>query len=131
MKKIIILLTILFSVTALTYAQDNGTSSLIEEGIKLHDNGDYNGAIEKYKEALKIAPNSSRVNYEISFSYLVSKDYKKAVKFSKKVIALQSGNELAAYIVYGSALDMQGKTKKSIKLYETAMKDYDHYLVAP
>ncbi len=128
MKKLLLLFSILF-VSCWSFAQNSKIDSLVQEGIKLHDNGEYDKAIEKYKEALNIEPNSSLVNYEISFSYLSAKDYINAEKYSKKVIDLDDGNILGAYISYGSALDMQGKTNKSIKVYEKAMKDFNNYLL--
>ncbi len=128
MKRLLFLFTIVF-VSAWGFAQNSEIDSLVQEGIKLHDNGEYDKAIEKYKEALSKDPNSSLVNYEISFSYLLAKDYVSAEKYSKKVIDLNDGNLLGGYITYGSALDMLGKTNKSIKVYEKAMKDFDNYLL--
>jgi len=45
--------------------------SLVEVGIKYHDNGEFEKAIVTYKQALKIDPKSTLVNYEISMSYLL------------------------------------------------------------
>lgn len=128
MRKLLII-SILLIPFYLLIGQDNRIDSLINTGIKYHDQGDYNKAIEYYKEALKINPNSSLANYEISYSYLALEDYTNAEKYSKIVIDNKKGNELAAYVVYGTALDMTGKTKKSIKAYEEALKTYDHYLL--
>ncbi len=125
-------LLILFSIqllTCLSFGQNSEIESLVQEGIALHDQGEYEKAVEMYKMALSIDPNSSLVNYEISFSYFSAKDYKNAEKYSKKVIEINNGNLLGAYITYGSALDMQGKINKSIKVYEKAMKDFDNYLL--
>lgn len=113
----------------LAISQSNLLDSLVQQGIEYHDKGEYKKAIEKYEEALKIDANSSLVNYEISFSYLSLKDYKNAEKYSKIVIDANEGNQLHAYIVYGSALDMLGQPKKAIKAYEKALKNYDHYLL--
>jgi len=128
MKRTLSLLSIIL-IAFMTFAQNSDIESLVQEGMKLHDNGEFEKAIEKYKQALSIDPNSSLVNYEISFSYLQANDYKNAETYSKKVIDLNGENLLAAYITYGSALDMQGKTKKSINAYEEAMKEFDNYLL--
>lgn len=82
-KKLLIVFSILFA-TDWSFAQNSEIEKLIQEGITFHDNGEYDKAIGKYKEALKIDPNSSLVNYEISYSYLSAKDYKNAEKYSKK-----------------------------------------------
>lgn len=128
MKKLLSLLSIILIICS-SFGQNSEIESLVQEGIAFHDNREYEKAIEKYKMALSIDPNSSLVNYEISFSYLSAKDYKNAEKYSKKVIELNDGNLLGGYITYGSALDLLGKTNKSIKVYEKAMKDFDYYLL--
>lgn len=111
------------------FGQDKKVESLIQEGIEQHDNGEYKKAIEIYQKALKIDPNSSLANYEISLSYFTSKDYKNAEAYSKKVIDLDNDHILAAYITYGNSLDMQGQKKQAIEAYEKAMEDFDNYLL--
>lgn len=128
MKRLFIILTFL-PLSLFVNGQENQFDNLIQQGIALHDNGEFEKAIEKYNEALEINPNSSLANYEISYSYLSLNDYNNAIKFSKKVVDNKNGHELHSYIVYGTALDMLGKTKKSIKVYEEALKTYDHYLL--
>jgi tetratricopeptide (TPR) repeat protein len=128
MKRLLIIL-IFLPICFLVKGQENQFDILINEGIAYHDNGEFVKAIEKYNEAIGIQPNSSLANYEISYSYLSLQDYENAIKYSKKVVDSKNGHELHSYIVYGTALDMLGKTKKSIKIYEEALKDYDHYLL--
>lgn len=130
MKKTKLLITIsLIFMSGYILGQNQELENLIREGIEFHDKGEYKKAIELYQKALSIDPNSSLANYEIAFSYLSDKDYKNAELYSKKVIDLKKDNYLAAYITYGNALDMQGQSKKAIKSYEKAMKDFDNYLL--
>ncbi len=109
--------------------QKQAFDDLVNAGIQLHDEGAYDAAIQKYKEALMLNPKSSLVLYELSYSYLAKSDYKQAEKYSKRVIQMKDDQMLSGYITYGSALDLQGKTKKSIKAYEEAMQYFDHYLL--
>jgi len=122
-----LLLVLMLIGTLNCFAQNSEINKLVNEGIEFHDKGEYEKAITVYNKALKLEPNSSLVNYEISFSYFNAKDYKNAEKYSKKVLDLKSGNLLAAYVTYGNSLDMIGKQKKAIKVYEKAMKDFDSY----
>ncbi len=102
----------------------------VNEGIALHDNGQYKEAIEAYEKALAIDPNSALVNYEIALSYYVMGDYKKTIKYSDKVLKSDSPHAISAYITKGNALDMMGKTKKSIKVFNEAIaKTEGHYLL--
>jgi tetratricopeptide (TPR) repeat protein len=130
MKKKGIFLIILISIPSYYLAgQDTDIESLVNQGIAYHDKGEYDKAIETYLEALEIDPNSSYANYEIAYSYLASGDYQNAEKYSKTVIELNNDHQLPAYICYGNALDMQGKSSKAIKSYEIAIKEYDNYLL--
>lgn len=112
-----------------SYGQNQEVNILVKRGVELHDKGEFKEAIETYKKALKIDPNSSLANYEIASTYFHQQDYKNAELHSKKVIDQNDKNQLLAYIVYGNSLDMQGQTKEAIKSYERAMKDFDNFLL--
>jgi len=116
-------------ITLAVSGQEEQVKSLINKGIQYHDSQQYDLAIKEYQKALAIDPNSSLANYEIAFSYLSYKDYENAELHSKKVIDSNNGHVLEAYIAYGNALDLQGKSDKAIKAYENGIKDYDHYLL--
>jgi tetratricopeptide (TPR) repeat protein len=103
-----------------TFAQS--VNEYVEEGITYHDAGRYSKAIELYKKALELEPNSPMVNYEISLSYFSNGDYENAIKYADAVLKQKSDYKTAAYITKGSSLDMMGKTKESIKLFEKAIK---------
>ena len=104
--------------------------NFVNEGIQFHDNGDYEKAIETYKKALQLDPNSTLVNYEIALSYFTKGNYKESIKYSDVVLKQNKDYMLQAYMTKGSALDMLGKTKESIKLFEKAIKEtIDHYLL--
>lgn len=103
---------------------------LVKEGITYHDNGEFEKAIQSYKKALKIDAKSTLVHYELALSYFQSKDYKNAIKHSDIVLKQKSKHMIPAYMTKGSALDLMGKTKESIKLFEKAIKKHGgHYLL--
>jgi len=125
------LLTLLFLVfTNLAYSQTNDFDIFYKNGIQFHDLGKYDQAIKSYQKALEIKPKSALILYEISLSYFSKQDYENAIKYSSKVIKLNKEHLLSAYIVNGSCLDMQGKTKESIKLFKKAIKKFDNYLLS-
>lgn len=102
----------------------------VREGIPFHDNGEYDKAIEIYKKALVLDPKSTLVNYEIALSYFAKGDYKMAVEYSDKVLKQKAEFMLEAYLTKGSSLDVLGKTKESIKLFEKAIEQTGgHYLL--
>lgn len=128
MKQIVIVLIILFISTQVT--AQSSIEDFVKQGIQYYDNGDYDKAIETYKKALEINPNSTLVNYELALSYFTKGDYKKAIEYSDIILNKKSNYMLQAYLTKGSALDVLGKTKESIKLFEKAIKKTEgHYLL--
>lgn len=102
---------------------------IVNQGINFHDNGQYKKAIEKYKEALEIDPNSLWVHYEISMSYLYNNEYKKSIEHCDVIIDADDKYVKDAYVTKGSSLDYMGKTKKSIKLLKKGIRKFgDYYL---
>ena len=128
MKKHFLIFGLLLISTFL-YSQIS-VDSLVEVGIQYHDNGEFIQAIETYKTALDIEPNSPLVNYEIALTYMYAGDYQNAIKHSDKVIKKNDKYLLQAYLVKGSCLDYLGKTKESIKLFKKGIKKFgdDHLL---
>lgn len=96
---------------------------LIRQGVNLHDKGDYRGAIELYKEALKKNPNSMSAIYEMSLSYLKLDDYDNAQKYSTRIIDANFEPLLVdAYVVKSSVLAKTNKIDQSIKLLNEALE---------
>lgn len=128
MKKLYLLIGLVLFPFFLS-AQTN-IDSLIKQGVYYHDAGEYDKAIDLYKQALNINPNSDAANYEIAMTYMYAKDYEKSIQYSDKVIELNKNNVLSAYITKGSSLDYLGKTDESIKIFEKALKKFDdNYLL--
>lgn len=125
MKKyfLTLILTIVFlNAFAQKVSKDDSVQELIKKGIELHDERDYKQAIEAYKEALKIDPNSMLATYELALSYLALRDYDNASKLSKKVIKSKDEKLLsAAYRVKSQSLIEKGKTDEAIALLENAI----------
>ena len=124
MKKIIGSLLLAMSFCLGVFAQETAVNNFIIEGIKMHDKGDYTGAIEFYKKALLSDKNSIQASYEIASSYLALKDYENALKYADKVIVRNRDYVDQAYILKGSALDLSGKQFEAIKIYKLALKKY-------
>ncbi|MEM7381554.1 MAG: tetratricopeptide repeat protein [Bacteroidota bacterium] len=124
-----LLSSIFLFVVAGIFAQDS-VNSFVEKGIEYHDRGEYDKAIEAYQKALEIAPKSALVNYEIALSHFAMGDYEKVIAYSDVVLDQNGDHMLQAYLTKGSALDVLGRTKESIKLFEKAIKKTEgHYLL--
>jgi tetratricopeptide (TPR) repeat protein len=121
MKKMIGFLLLALSLCSEAFAQEN---NFITQGIKMHDKGDYEGAIEFYKKALKSDKNSIQACYELASSFLAMKDYTNALKYADKVIARNRDYVDQAYILKGSALDLSGRKPEALNTYKLALKKY-------
>lgn len=119
--KLLITLTLGLFLTLNLFGQDEKIKELVSQGTELHDQGKYDEAIAKYKAALDIDKNSTVANYELSYTYMVTEQYDKAIKFSKEVIDQNKDNQYGAYIVLGSSLDMLGKPDEAIKTYNEGL----------
>jgi TPR repeat/Tetratricopeptide repeat len=126
---------ILISSLSIAHAQSGSPDGYIKKGVELHDQGKYSQAIEEYKQALKIDSKSPLANYEIGHTYFAMHEYAKAIKHADAVIKLKSNYVDQAYIMKGSALDLQGNAKGAIKSYKKGIKSFPknyllHYNIA-
>ena len=111
------------------YAQKD-VQNLLDEGVAYHDNGQYDEAIAAYEAALKIEPKSALIHYEIALSHYAKSDYKKVLQYAD-VVLKQNGDYLVeAYLIKGSALDVMGKQKKAINLFQKGIEETEgHHLL--
>lgn len=122
--KLLIAITLSLFLPFMLSAQDKKTAEIIFEGNYLFSHGNYDRAIEKYRNALSIDENSSLANFELANTFLATKNYGDAIKFSRKVIEMNSGCGEVAWIVLGRALDGKGQTKQAIKAFEQGLGSY-------
>ncbi len=121
-QKILIILTLFFSVNAAITAQT--AEEFIKKGVDLHDAGKFKEAIEQYELALKIEPKNTTALYEMSNTFIVMQKYDDAIKYAEKTIKLEYGHADLAYTIIGTAYDMLGKPKKAIKAYQEGIKAF-------
>jgi len=96
--------------------------TIIQEGIKLHDAGKYDEAIQKYQQVLKENPDSSVALYEMALSYYKKKDYAKFTDVATQGIKYKSAELPQFYEMIGNLLDDLGKPKEAIEVYKDAIK---------
>jgi tetratricopeptide (TPR) repeat protein len=97
---------------------------LIRQGVALHDQRDYDGAIAKYQEVLKENPDDVNALYELAFSYFAKKDYQACVDASMRGASYNSDLLSRFYANLASCLDDMGQPKKAIGVYREAIKRF-------
>ena len=93
--------------------------SLITEGTKLHDEGRYDEAIAKYKQAEKLEPNNALVKYEISYSCYMKRDMKESLRYIKAAAKANKDMRLndAIYGMMGTIYDDTNKPDSALAAY--------------
>jgi tetratricopeptide (TPR) repeat protein len=129
MKKNILSLTSLF-ICICSFAQNpESANQLVDEGIVLHDKGEYIDAIKKYDKALLIDVGNLLALSEKSLSLISLKRYEEAIKTCQVAIQLHPGEKglKNIYVNYGDALDGLKQPDKSIAIYDEGIKLFPSY----
>lgn len=104
-------------------AQGPPKDPLVTEGIALHDKGEYDKAIEKYKEALSLDPKNTGALYEMMYSYFSKQDYKEALRLSEEGAKEKGRFRPAFFMMIGNVQDQLGNPAAAIKAYEAGLKE--------
>jgi tetratricopeptide (TPR) repeat protein len=86
--------------------------NLLQEAVRLHDKGNYDGAIAGYLEILKENPDDISALYELGFSYFAKRDYQKSLEIANKGAQHKSDLLAGFYTLIGniSQLDYDYQT---------------------
>ena len=123
-------IALLIIATAVLALADAG--SLLTEGTKLHDEGQYDAAIAKYKQAEKLEPNNALVKYEISYSYYMKRDMKESLRYIKAAAKANKDLRLndAIYGMMGTIYDDSNMPDSALIAYRKgASFNQDSYLL--
>ena len=130
-KTIILFAFLLITLPTLAQGQQSTAQQLVEEGVALHDQGEYEKAMAKYREALTFDPGLIQAVYEMSLTSLELEDYAGAEKYSKEVIEADDMKlGPGAYAVMSEALLETGRAEEAITLLREGLEKYgDEYLL--
>ncbi len=116
-----------FILTMPAFAQ-NTAKQLIEEGIKLHDEGKYDDAIAKYQAALQQEPDNRTATYEMAFTLSTQKKYKEVINLLEALLKkVNNSPEGGIYDLLASCYDDIGKPEKAISTYMAGIKNDPEY----
>ncbi|MFC4262126.1 tetratricopeptide repeat protein [Ferruginibacter yonginensis] len=120
-----------FSIIFNTLSFAQTPKSLVTEGIKLHDNGKYELAIQKYDAAIELDKNYFDAYYEKSYSLYASNKLDDCIVLSEKIIEQFPTNPSlnAVYVQIGNAQDDQGNHKAALKTYQKGLKKFPNYFL--
>lgn len=127
-------LSIFLLVLSLTvFSQAPSLDDLLQEGVALHDKGDYAGAIKKYDEILSRNDRFYLAYIEKSLSLFSSGKQDECVELCKQALNKfpDSPQNKNIYVNYGSALDVLGKADEAMAVYAEGMQRFPDYYLLP
>jgi len=95
---------------------------LVRDGIALHDQGDYDGAIAKYKQVLDANPDEVFAMHELGFTYFTKKDYPNALEIARRGASYRSPDLAGFHTLMGNVLDEMGDRDQAIAVYRAAIE---------
>jgi len=133
-RRIVLTLLLTLGLSAASFAQKIGPpkltpaplteaqQSLLREGVALHEQRDYDGAIRKYEEALKENTDNPTALYEIAYAYYAKGDRPKALEYAYRAAQYKSDSLGIIYVLIGNVLDTQGDPEKAVEIYKAGIK---------
>jgi tetratricopeptide (TPR) repeat protein len=104
---------------------------LVVEGTRLHDLGDHLGATRRYERVLEENPDDVGALYELSFTLMTAREYKKSLEFAMKGAEYDSPILPDFYSVIGSCIDELGDSEGAAKVFEQGMRSFPRSAVLP
>lgn len=128
MKKIVLILYTL-SINFAFSQNKIEAEKLVYEGVVYHDNGDYDGALNKYNKALELDKDNLLALAEKAYTLNTLKKYDESILVCKLAIEKHpKENSLKnVYVTYGNALDALKKTDEAFAIYDKGIKIFPEY----
>ena len=127
MNKVAILIFVLTASVTLFAAPNSAKADevkkLVDQGVQFHEQGQFDEAIAKYKQAEKKDPKNALVKYEMAFTYHAKHDLEKALTYAKAATKLKTeGLDENLYSLLGSIYDEKGMLDSAIAIYREGFK---------
>ncbi|MFD2787613.1 tetratricopeptide repeat protein [Hymenobacter rubripertinctus] len=107
------------------YAQQTDTpAQLVKQGVALYDQGKYDEAVLRYKQALKQDPAHHTARYELAMTYNALGRNEEAVDLCRKLAKDDPEPGPSLYDTWGNALDGLHKAKEAVKVYQQGLHHY-------
>ncbi len=132
MKRNILILLLAFTWSISFGQKKTEAEQLVQEGIPLHDHGDYNGAISKYDKALRLDKDNLFALTEKAVTLLALEKFEDAMSYCQKAIETHPGDIglSTVYVTYGNAADGLKRPDTAVEIYTAGINEFpDFYLL--
>jgi len=109
--------------------KEDPVTRLLSSGDELIRSGEFNKALEKYKEALEMEPENPECNYKVGVGNYLLGNYSKALNYFQKAVDLDPSHYKALNNL-GYLYEKEDKFKKATRYYERAIKANPDYFKA-
>lgn len=119
------------SETLVAQARNPRLKELLEQGRRLVDAGDYNGAIAVYQEASKLDPRNAKIHSGIGYLYAQQSNFQLALTSYRRAIALDGNNSDFYYAVgyiKGNLSDTNGAKEAYRRSIQLNRGNFNAYL---
>lgn len=110
--------------TSCQEANDAKVRQLIQTGVQLYDQGEFQAAIDSFTQALALEPPNAVALYERALAYIAAGDPRSCVADAQAGLELDSPLEARFYTIGGSCFSEDGKTKKALRFFQKGLKRY-------
>jgi len=122
-KKMVALLLLLLPAAARAQAPDDA-QALVKQGVTLYDQGKYDEAVLRYRQALKLAPDNFTAQYELAMTYGALGRNEEVVDLCRKLLKNNAEASDNVYVTYGTALDDLKKPQEAVKIYQAGIRKF-------
>jgi tetratricopeptide (TPR) repeat protein len=113
----------LFLLAVSAAAQQPDPEQLVREGVALYDQGQYDAAVGKYRQALALDPKNPNAAYELGLTYAALGKYAECSATLRPLVDIAPAQlKLQTLTMLGNCLDASGDRKRAIETYRTALK---------
>jgi len=117
-----------FSVQAQDKDQPVNSGDILQQCVKLYENGKYHEAIELYNIVSRNDTNYSAVLHELSYACYMDSNYEKSIGYAKEGLAAFPEKSTDWYNLLGNTYDVMGKRKEAMLYYDSLIvqNPYNH-----
>lgn len=100
------------------------SGELLKKGIELHDDGNYEEALEHYRKITRNDTNYLHALSEIATTYLAMKEYDSVISICQDGLKEHSEVNYMFYNLLGTSYDDTKQPEKSLEVYVKAVEEY-------
>jgi tetratricopeptide (TPR) repeat protein len=108
-------------------SDDRPADPRFPQALKLHDQGDYDGAIAVYQQILADRPNDTMVAYEWMFSTYMKRDFKAATTIGEATLKRTQDVPPDLYVILGSAYDDSGDVARGEQVFRDGLDRFPEF----